>query len=146
VEIEKDDEESVKNWLAEQLRLRANGRYHVHREAEVANNDKPDIIISSTGGQFEIAIEIKQADSWSPKKLKEALTQQLAEDYLKPQSRRHGILFLTNHGRRQWKDPVSQKSGLTFINLQTFLADIATTIKNNATGKIDVSVFGLDVT
>jgi hypothetical protein len=135
----KDDEISVQNWLAEQLRLRANGRYHVHREAEVANHNKPDIIVSGTGGQFEIAIEIKQADSWSINELKTALTQQLAEDYLKTNSRRHGILFLTNHGRKAWVRPK-----LTFIELIIFLSDIATTTKTNVTGKIDVSVFGID--
>jgi len=144
-EIKKDDEKSVQNWLAEQLTLRANGRYHVHREAEVANIKEPDIIISGTTGQFEIAIEVKQADSWSPNELKEALTQQLAEYYLKPLSRRHGILFLTDHGRRQWKYPDSQKR-LTFIELQTFLSDIAVVIKNNAAGNIRVSVFGIDGT
>jgi len=143
-EIEKDDEKSVQNWLAEQLMLRANGRYHVHREAEVANIKEPDIIISGTTGQFEIAIEVKQADSWSPNDLKKALTQQLSEYYLKPISRRHGILFLTDHGRRQWKHPVSQKNKLTFIELQAFLSDIAIATKSNAIGKIKVSVFGID--
>lgn len=145
-EIKKDDEKSVQNWLAEQLTLRANGRYHVHREAEVADIKEPDIIISGTSGLFEIAIEVKQADSWSPNQLKEALTQQLAENYLKPQSRRHGILFLTDHGRRTWKHPASQKNRVTFIELQAFLSDIATAIKNNATGNVKVSVFGIDGT
>lgn len=143
-EIKKDDEKSVQNWLAEQLTLRANGRYHVHREAEVAGHNMPDIIISGTSGQFEIAIEVKRADSWSPNELKTALTQQLAEDYLKPLSRRHGILFLTDHGRRQWMQPVFKRTGLTFIELQAFLSDIATTIKSNATGNVKVSVFGID--
>jgi hypothetical protein len=144
-EIGKDDEKSIQNWLAEQLALRANGRYHVHREVEVANKKEPDIIISATAGQFEIAIEVKQADSWSPNELKEALAQQLAEYYLKPLSRRHGILFLTNHGRRQWKHPDTQKK-LTFTELQTFLSDIAIAIKNNAVGNIRVSIFGIDGT
>ncbi|TRX00764.1 NACHT domain-containing protein [Candidatus Methylobacter oryzae] len=144
-EIKKDDEKSVQNWLAEQLTLRANGRYHVHREVEVADIKEPDIIISGTTGQFEIAIEIKQADSWSPNELKEALTQQLSEYYLKPTNRRHGILFLTDHGRRQWKHPDYQKR-LTFIELQTFLSDIAIAIKNNTAGNVKVSVFGIDGT
>ncbi len=35
-EIDKDDEESVQNWLAEQLILRNNKRYHTHSESEVS--------------------------------------------------------------------------------------------------------------
>lgn len=144
-EIKKDDEESVQNWLAEQLSLRANGRYHVHREAEVAKHNMPDIIISGTTGQFEIAIEVKQADSWSPNQLKTALTQQLAEDYLKPQSRRYGVLFLTDHGRRDWRHP-EIKEKIDFIELQKYLSDIANTTKKNATGNVKVSIFGIDGT
>ena len=144
-EIEKGDEKSVQNWLAEQLTLRANSRYHVHREAEVAGHNMPDIIISGTTGQFEIAIEVKQADSWSPNELKAALTQQLVEDYLKPQSRKHGVLFLTDHGRRNWRHPDSKKK-LDFIELQKYLSSIATTTKNNAAGKVKVSIFGIDGT
>lgn len=142
----KKDEKSVQNWLAEQLRLRANGRYHVHREAEVANHNMPDIMISGVGGLFEIAIEIKQADSWSINDLKKALTQQLAEDYLKTNNRRYGILFLTHHGTKKWNHPELKHAKLTFTELMTFLSDIATATKTNVTGKIDVSVFGLDAT
>lgn len=144
--LDKKDEESVQNWLAEQLRLRANGRYHVHREAEVASHNMPDIMISAAGGLFEIAIEIKQADSWSINELKTALTQQLAEDYLKTNNRRYGILFLTHHRTKQWNHPKLKHTKLIFTELMTFLSDIAITTKTNVTGKIDVSVFGLDVT
>ncbi|MCK4824917.1 hypothetical protein KA005_54710, partial [bacterium] len=73
-EIGKNDEESVQGWLAEQLTLRANGRYHIHRETEVANKDRPDIIVSGATALVEVAIEVKQADSWSPNELSEALT------------------------------------------------------------------------
>ena len=144
-EINKDDEESVQCWLAEQLTLRANGRYHVHREAEVAQKNQPDIIVSGATAQVEVAIEVKQADSWSPNELKYALKQQLTEDYLKPKIRRHGVLFMTDHGRRQWKHPLTRRK-LSFDGLLTILSGITNETTRNSTGKVQVSVFGIDVT
>jgi hypothetical protein len=144
-EIEKDDEETLQNWLAEQLILRSNKRYHVSREKEVAKKKRPDIIVSGVTILAEVAIEVKQADSWSPNQLSDALTKQLSRDYLKLSTRRHGILFMTNHGRRQWKSIV--KTGtFTFDELLAWLSGTASSITKNATGKVDVSVFGIDVT
>lgn len=51
-----EDEDAVQNWLAEQLRLRARGRFHVHREAKVAGSKEPDITVSSTAAPCEVAI------------------------------------------------------------------------------------------
>ncbi len=73
--IKGNDEASVQNWLADQLRLRANGRYHVIREAEVAEDKRPDIIVTATSVLFEVAIEVKQADSWSSNELMHATHQ-----------------------------------------------------------------------
>ena len=144
-EIAKDDEKSVQNWLAEQLKLRANGRYHVHREVEVVNKNEPDIIASGATAQVEIAIEVKQADSWSPNELKKALIHQLAENYLKTQTRRHGIFFLTDHGRRQWRNPQTTKP-FSFKDLLIFLSNTADSTTGNTSGKIQVRVYGIDAT
>jgi hypothetical protein len=51
------DEDEVQKWLAEQPVLRTRGRYHVHREAQIARNDRPDVIISSSAASVEVAIE-----------------------------------------------------------------------------------------
>ena len=59
--VNNDDEESVKNWLAEQLLLRARYRYHVHLEAEVANKDKPDIILSGFGMLVKGKVYLKES-------------------------------------------------------------------------------------
>ncbi len=135
--IKKDDESSVQNWLADQLRLRSNYRYSVSREAEVAECKRPDIIITVPG--FEVAIEVKQADSWSSNELMNALTKQLSEDYLKSKERRHGILFMSDHGRKKWAVAKS------FSQLVLILENKAKTIKKNDSGDIKVSVFGLSV-
>ena len=143
-EIDRDDEDSVQNWLAEQLIFRSKERYHTHRESEVAEKDRPDIIISATTALVEVAIEVKQADSWSPNELKKALTKQLSEDYLKPQTRRHGILFMLDNGRRKWKYPGTNKP-MFFEDIIRWLKNIANDIDTNSSGHIGVSVFGIKI-
>lgn len=137
------DEESVQNWLAEQLTLRAIGRFHVSREVEIANKDKPDIIVSSTSKPFEVVIEVKQADSWSPNELKTALTVQLAENYLKPKTRRCGVLVVTNHGSRSWRHPDTKRS-MNFEQLVDLLRTVANRKVTNLSGEITVSVSGIN--
>jgi hypothetical protein len=96
------DETPVQLWLAEQLNLRAAGRYHAVRESEVAGENKPDIMVASTHGPFQVAVEVKHGgmDS-SPRKLQSALTRQLVGQYLLPDNRRHGVLVLTGMGQRR---------------------------------------------
>ena len=138
------DEDAVQHWLAEQMRLRARGRFHVHREAEVASKNKPDIIASSTAADFEVALEAKHGGKgWTIKKLESALRCQLAEDYLKPANRRHGIFIVTNHRHRKWKHPNTGMM-VSFSDVMAYLATIAATVLNNEIGEITVKVVGFD--
>jgi hypothetical protein len=138
------DEDEVQNWLAEQMNLRSQGRFHAHREAQVARRDKPDIIVSSTAAPVEIAVEVKHTGmDWTVRDLEKALTKQLAEDYLKPATRRHGVLVLSYHGRRSWRDP-DTRSSLTFQNLIDRLQTLASRMMNNKLGPIEVRVFGIN--
>ena len=92
------DENAVQEWLYEQLSLRADSRVHVQREQQVALEKMPDIVVSSTTIKASVAIEVKHGSKgWSLEELRRALKHQLAELYLKPKDRRHGIFVLTNH-------------------------------------------------
>jgi hypothetical protein len=138
------DEDEVQKWLAEQLALRAKRRYHVHREAEVAKDDKPDIIISSAAAQIEVAIEIKHGGKgWTGKQLEAALRKQLAIDYLKPVNRRHGILVVTHHRDRRWQNPKTKRR-MTFRQLISWLDRIALNLKKNPDGPIEVRCVGIN--
>lgn len=141
--IQSDDEESVQGWLAEQFILRSDSRYHTHRESEISDSNKPDIILSGTNALVEVAIEVKQADSYSPNELKDALETQLAKKYLKPNTRKHGVLVLTDHGRRKWKHPVTKKR-LTFEQLLVLLTDIGNKINTDPNTDFRISVYGID--
>jgi hypothetical protein len=138
------DEDAVQNYLAEQLRLRAKGRYHTARESEVAERNKPDIVVSATQGTVEAAIEAKHGGKkWSTATLEAALKDQLANDYLRPGQRRHGILVVTNHKQRGWTHPATGKH-LSFAEMIAYLNRAAEKIQRNAVGDVSVSVIGID--
>lgn len=126
------------------MKQRAKGRYHASRESEVAEGNMPDILVAAIGSLVEIAVEAKHGgNGWSTKALEDALRAQLAEDYLRPAVRRHGILVVTNHKQRGWQHPKSRKA-VTFPEMIAYLNDIAATLRKNKTGEITVSVIGID--
>jgi hypothetical protein len=140
-----EDEDEVQNWLVEQLNLRARDRFRAFREAEVAQGDKPDIIVVSTSAPREVAIEVKHGKRWTVRQLHSALCNQLAEDYLKPDARRHGILVITHHRARQWRDTETNEP-MTFLGLIERLSTTAATLIHNAVGAIEVKCMGIDAT
>jgi hypothetical protein len=138
------NEDEVQKWIAEQMSLRANGRFHVYREAQVAGGNKPDIIVSSTAAPFEVAVEVKHGGmAWTVRDLERALARQLAGNYLKPQTRRHGVLVVSHHEARTWRDP-DTRVVLDFCDLLERLRKFAGALERNRLGPIEVRVFGID--
>jgi len=138
------DEDEVQHWLVEQMNARARGRFHAMREAEVAIGDRPDVIIASTSASCEVAIEVKHGGKgWTARDLESALRTQLAEDYLKPESRRHGVLVITHHRDRRWLR-ISDNKPISFSDLIAWLSGIAATITENAVGPIVVKCVGIN--
>ncbi|MDR7155812.1 hypothetical protein J2W40_002648 [Sphingobium xenophagum] len=142
-----ENEAAVQEWLGDALNLRSDGRFHAHREAQVVHDDRPDIILSSSSSTNQLAIEVKHGDmGWSLAALRAALAVQLAEQYLLPANRRHGILVISHHREiRFWKDKAKRRR-ISFSDLITELQRQAETITSNATGPITVAVRGLDAT
>ena len=140
----KADEIPLRDWLMEQLKLPSKNRYHAFKESQVADVNRTDITVAATSGPFELVIEVKQANSWSPNQLVHALEIQLGEDYLKIGSRRHGILFMSNHGRKGWNEP-DTAANLSFANLVDFLSQKAKLKISNASGPIQLAIKFIDV-
>ncbi|WP_128971174.1 hypothetical protein [Bradyrhizobium tropiciagri] len=138
------DEDEVQHWLVEQMTARARGRFHAFREAEVATRDKPDVIVASTSAPCEVAIEVKHGGKgWTARDLEHALRTQLAEDYLKSESRRHGMLVITHHRDRRWLG-IGDSKPISFPDLIAWLSGIASTITENAAGPIVVKCVGIN--
>jgi len=92
--------------------------------------------VASTSAPYEVAIEAKHGGKgWTARQLEHALRTQLAEDYLKPESRRHGVLVITHHRDRRWLD-VDDKKPISFSQLIAWLSDIAKNLTENAVGAI----------
>ena len=138
------DEDEVQNWLVEQMNARARDRFHAFREAEVAEGDKPDVIAASTSAPCQVAIEVKHGGKgWTARELREALRTQLAEDYLKPENRRHGVLVITHHRDRRWLD-LKERKPISFAELIAWLSAIAGTLTDNTVGQIGVGCVGIN--
>jgi hypothetical protein len=138
------NEDEVQNWVVEQMNYRARGRFSAFREAVVGGGNKPDIVVSSTSAHCEVAVEVKHGGmDWTMKQLQRALTLQLGRDYLKPETRRHGVMIVTNHGPRSWRDPSNGKM-LGFSELLVWLNSIANVTTNSGNGEIEIRCVGID--
>lgn len=138
-------EDEARNWLVEQMNARARSRFLAHREAQIAGKARPDIIITSNAAPCEVAMEVKHGGKkWTTRQLENAVRVQLADDYLNPATRRHGVFVITNHGPRRWRDPGTREV-LTFEKLMRWLASVANSINANSTGPVKVVAFGLDI-
>lgn len=137
------DEGAVQNWLAEQLKLRSKERFHAFREVVVADENRPDVTVSSASSIDELAIEAKHANKgWTLRDLEEAVRTQIAKKYLRASNRRHGILVVTLHGSRTWRRGRGQPA-LSFDEVIAHLQSIASVIKKNDTGPVELRVIGL---
>lgn len=138
-------EKQVQEWLGSTLNTIGLERFRAHREAVVAGDNRPDLILGATSAPVEVAIEIKHADKkWSVTDLVEALHGQLAGQYLLPANRRHGLLVITNHrSARYWRDTAGGER-ISFGELIAMLQAEAAAIAANSAGPIKVEVRGLD--
>jgi hypothetical protein len=142
-----ENEAAIQEWLGDVLNLRSDNRFHAHREAQIAHDDRPDLILSSTSSPDQLAIEVKHgAMDWSLAALSEALAVQLAQKYLLPANRRHGILVISHHREtRFWRDKAKRRR-MSFSGLIAHLQERADAIVANTAGPIKVTVRGLDAT
>jgi hypothetical protein len=138
-------EEELQHYLAEQLNLRADGRFKASRETQVSGKNKPDLIVTSHTAPVEVAIEIKHGamPSWSTSVLRTTLRVQLAEQYLLPENRRHGVLVISHHGRRTWRNPNGGRVW-SFSQLVGWLQELAAAVVRNRAGGVELRVVGLD--
>jgi hypothetical protein len=138
------DEDEVQQWLAEQIQSRSRGRYHAYRQAQVARGDKPDVIVASAAAQCEVAIEVKHGGKgWTVTELEQALRNQLAVNYLKPATRRCGILVITHHRDRQWLHPLT-RNPMSYDAVIGWLSNIAATLVETDSGAIEVKCAGIN--
>jgi hypothetical protein len=139
------DEGAVRDWLGSTLEQMSNGRFTCYREAQVMDQRRPDLIAAATSAPVEVALELKHDQkNWTLPQLGHALSVQLAEQYLQPAKRRHGVLVISNHrDSKFWLDKDEGKR-VAFPAAITRLQKQAAAIDRNSAGLIRVEVRGLD--
>ena len=131
--------------LAHELTLRAYGRYTVTQETINHRRDRMDILVQADGAPDQLAIEIKHGGKgWSVRQLLDALEMQLGEGYLRPDTRRHGILIVTHHGTRDhWQHPETS-APLLFPDLMALLRSRAVALTTGQHHTRTLRAIGLD--
>jgi len=120
--VKRADETVVQLALANELKQRRHGVYTLEREPEIINAKKPDIRINSDAVNCGIPIEIKVADSWSLRELKEAIKDQLIGLYMRSKDERYGVLALTYHGKKQrWRHETKGQKSMNIGQLSFYL-------------------------
>ncbi|UHH09666.1 hypothetical protein LU699_15595 [Luteimonas fraxinea] len=99
-------EKLLRRELASQLRQRSLNSYTTTQESATAEEKETDIrLISTAPGNLQASIELKIGESWTYKDLSDALRVQLVGQYMAPEYRRVGILWISWRGVKTWEDP-----------------------------------------
>ncbi|QYJ00664.1 hypothetical protein KUV46_15220 [Thalassovita mediterranea] len=139
-------EDEVRDWLMERLNLQANGRYTCFREAQVHNVKRPDVVVSATTMDSQVAIELKHSDKgWTYNDLCKAIDQQLVGRYLLPENRRSGLLVVSRHKKKFWRHPCDGRR-MNFSDLICELKEYAKTVQSGHASTISIDVVGIDCT
>lgn len=131
----------LRRWLARKLNERARRRYTIPQEAEIDQEERPDLRAENpqTG---PVSIELKWADNWTLDRLLERLENQLVGQYLRAHNSQYGIYVLATDGRKgHWE---SQDGNLNFGQVIDRVHRRADELKKTHAGIGDLSVVSID--
>jgi hypothetical protein len=139
------DEREIRKFIGNALLDRAQSRYTISQESELADAKKPDIQFHGAGFG-SVPCELKIANRWPGPSLFERLEIQLCGDYLRDRRSSRGIFLLVyTGGQTRWVHPNgTQIKG--FKALVEALQSYWLRISPQFPGVDDVRVMGLDLT
>ena len=139
-------ETDMRKYIGEWLRDRAQNRYAIPQEEELADDKRMDLRMHGVGFDAPVPIELKLADKWTGSKLFERLENQLCGDYLRDNRSNRGLFVLIYYGEKlNWVLPHTGKTvdfGELIANLQSHWA----MIYSRFPGIDDIRVIGVDLT
>ena len=138
------DEKVMRRQIARELIYAANGLYKVDQEAVTADEKETDIRLRSVVSEHEAVIELKQAEGWSARDLRDTIYDQLVTKYMAAENRRSGCLLVTLAKERKWKHPDS-RSSIDLTELVSLLCDEAKRVEEETGGAVALSVHLLDL-
>ena len=139
-------ETDMRKYIGEWCRDRAQGRYSIPQEEELADAKKPDLRIHGNGFDGPVPAELKLADNWSGPDLFERLENQLCGDYLRDNRSNRGLFVLVYRGEKQkWELPGGNKA-VDFAGVVEALQAHWQVISSRFPNVDDVRVIGIDLT
>jgi len=138
-------EVDVQNWFANELRRLQGRSYSLEREPHVAGEKEPDIRLQSRIADARMPIEIKVAESWSLRKLKAALSEQLRDRYLRDRDNRFGILLIVHQKPRLRGWETEDGHFLDYAAVIVHLSEIAKKMAAADTNAPQMEVYSIDV-
>lgn len=139
-------ETDMRKYIGDWLRDKAQGRYAIPQEEELADDKRMDLRMHGIGFDAPLPAELKLADNWTGSKLFERLENQLCGDYLRDNRSSRGLFVLVYRGEKQsWEVPVTGKA-VNFAGLVAALQAHWATISGSFPGVDDICVIGIDLT
>jgi hypothetical protein len=139
-------ETDIRKYIGKDLRDKAQGRYSIPQEEELADAKKPDLRFLGSGFDGPVPVELKLADNWTGPQLFERLENQLCGDYLRDNRSGRGVFVLVYRGEKShWEVPGSSNC-LDFEGLTSALEEHWTQISPKFSNVDDIKVIGIDLT
>jgi hypothetical protein len=139
-------ETDMRKYIGDWLREKAQGRYAIPQEEELADDKRMDLRMHGMGFDAPLPVELKLADKWTGSKLFERLENQLCGDYLRDNRSNRGLFVLIYRGEKQsWERPGAGKA-VDFAGLVGALQVHWLAISNRFPNVDDIRVVGIDLT
>lgn len=138
-------ETEIRTLIGWQLREKANGRYSISQEEELADGKKPDLRFHRNEIDGPVPVELKLVDNWTGQELFERMENQLCKDYLRDERSNRGIYLLIRRGyKKRWKLPNGKYA--VFSDLINTLQGHWHKISPHFPGVEYIKVIGIDLT
>lgn len=139
------DEKLLRREIARELRNAARRLYTVDQEAVTADEKETDIRLRSVVSDHEAVIELKRAEAWSARELREGIHDQLVERYMRARNAASGCLLVSiAKPDRQWKHP-DDDTLVSFPALESLLRAETQRVVDSMHGQVSLSVHVLDL-
>ena len=140
------EETDMRKYIGDWLRGRANGRYSIPQEEELADAKRMDLRVHGVGFDAPVPCELKLADKWSGPKLFERLENQLCGDYLRDNRSSRGIFLLVYRGEKKHWDLPQAAGPVDFEGLVSALQDQWVALSANFPNVDEIAIVGIDLT
>ncbi|MEE9390988.1 MAG: ATP-binding protein [Planctomycetota bacterium] len=138
------NEKLTRREIARELKHAANGAYKVDQEAVTADEKETDIRLRSTHSDLEAVIELKLAENYSGRVLRDTIENQLVGKYMAAKNCRSGALLMTLSKDKMWRHP-DDNSPLDVPQLMSMLRNESQRVQKLFDGTIELVIHLLDL-